>query len=89
MAMSSSLRNDIILNWEEVQCTLNGASTGFTFFEEMPASAIDYALTPVEQALFALRFRICLEQLKQLYIANFPNHLLGLFTKWVVGIVLL
>ena len=59
MAMRSSLLNDIILNREEVQCTLNGASTGFTF--------LDYALTPVQQSLFALRFRICLERLTQLY----------------------
>ena len=83
MAMRSSLLNDIILNWEKVQCTLNGASTGFTFFQEVPASATDDALTPAQQALFALRFRICLEQLKQLYIAHVLNHLLGLFTKWV------
>ena len=43
MAMMSSLLNDIILNWEKVQCTLNGASVGFTFFQEMPAGAIDDA----------------------------------------------
>ena len=28
--------------------TLNGASVGFTFFQEMPASAIDDALTPIQ-----------------------------------------
>ena len=32
MAMRSSLLNNIILNRKKVQCTLNGASTGFTFF---------------------------------------------------------
>ena len=87
MAMRSSLLKDIILTWEKVQCTLNGASVGFTFFQEMPASAIDDALTQVQKALFALRFRSCLEQFKQLHIAPVLNHLLGLFTKWVAGIV--
>ena len=53
MAMKSSLLNDIIWNREKIQCTLNGASAGFTFFQEMPASATDDALTPVQQALFA------------------------------------
>ena len=48
MAMKSSLLNDIILNREKVQCTLNGASVGFTFFQEMPAGAIDDALTPLQ-----------------------------------------
>ena len=64
MAMRSYLLNDISLNREKVQCTLNGASAGFTFFQEMPASAIDDALTPVQKAFFALRFRIYLKQLK-------------------------
>ena len=63
-AMRSSLLNDIILNREKVKCTLNGASTGFTFFQEMPASAIDDALTPAQKAFFALCFKICLEQFK-------------------------
>ena len=89
MAMRTSLLNDIVRDWEKVQCILNGASAGFTFFQEMPASAIDDALTPVQQAFFALRFRICLEQLKQLYITHVLNHLLGFFTKWDVGIILL
>ena len=48
VAMRSSLLNDIILNREKVQCTVNGASVGFTFFQEMPAGAIDDALTPVQ-----------------------------------------
>ena len=48
MAMRSSLLNDIILNWEKVQCTLNGTSVGFTFFQEMSSGAIDDALTPVQ-----------------------------------------
>ena len=43
MAMKSSFLNDIILNWEKVQCSLNDASAGFTFFQEMPAGAIDDA----------------------------------------------
>ena len=89
MAMRPSLLNDIIFELREVQCTLNGASAGFTFFQEMPASAIEDALTPIQQALFALRFRVCLEQFKQLYIAHVLNHFLGLLTKLVVGIVLL
>ena len=46
MAMWSSLLNDIILD-RKVEFTLNGASTGLTFFQEMPASATDDALTPV------------------------------------------
>ena len=39
------------------------------FLQEMPASAIDDALTPLQQTFFSLRFRIFLEQLKKLYIA--------------------
>ena len=50
MAMRSSLLNDIIRNCEKVQCTLNGASVGITFFQEMPAGAIDDAWTPVQLA---------------------------------------
>ena len=64
MAMTSSLLDNIILNRVKVQCSLNGASAGFTFFQEMPANAIDDALTPIQKAFFALRFRICPEQLK-------------------------
>ena len=64
MAVRSSFLNDIILNLEKVQCTLNGTSTGFTLFQEMPASAVDDALTPVQQAFFALRLGVRLEQLK-------------------------
>ena len=56
--------NDIILNWKKVQCTLNGASAGFTFFQEVPASAINDALISVKKAFFALHFGICLAQLK-------------------------
>ena len=63
-AMRSHLLNDIILNSKKVQRTLNGASAFFTFFQEMPASAIDDALIPVKKAFFALRLRICLAQLK-------------------------
>ena len=33
------------------------------------------------KTLFALRFRFCLEQFKQLYIAHVLNHFLGLLTK--------
>ena len=58
MAVRSPFLDDIILNREKVQCTLNGASAGFTFFQEMPASAIDNALTPVQKAFFAFRFRM-------------------------------
>ena len=70
VAMRSSLLNHIVRNWEKVQCVLNDASIGFTFFQEMPAGAIDNALTPIQWAFFALRFRVCLEQFKQLYIAH-------------------
>ena len=89
MAMRSHLLNDIMLNWEKVHCPLNDATAGFTFFQEVSASAINDALIPVKKAFFALRFRICLAQLKKLYIAHVLNHLLGLFTEWVVGIILL
>ena len=34
---------------------------GWLHFQEMPASTIDDALTPVQEAFFALRLRICLE----------------------------
>ena len=47
VAMRSSLLNDMILNWEKVQCFLDDASIGFTFFQEMPACAIDDAFAPV------------------------------------------
>ena len=63
------------------------ASAGFTFFQEMPTSAVNDALIPVK-AFFALHYRIRLAQLKYLYVAHVLNHLLGLFTKWVVGIIL-
>ena len=46
--MRSAVLNDIIWNCEKVQCTLNGSSVGFTFFQEMPASAIDDALAPIQ-----------------------------------------
>ena len=59
------------------------------FHQETPADAIDDALIPVHWALFALRFEICLKQLKQLCIAPVLNHLLRFFTEWVVGIILL
>ena len=55
-------------------------SAGFVFSQEMPASAINDALIP--KAFFALLVRICLAQLKQLYIAHVLNQLLGLFTKY-------
>ena len=55
----------------------------------MPACAIDDALTPVEQAFFALRLRICLEQLKEFYVAHVLNHFLGRRTERVVGFDLL
>ena len=79
--MRSSLLNDTFSNWEKVQCKLNGASVGFTFFQEMPASAIDNAFAQIWEAYFALRFTVCLEQFKQFYIAHIPNHFLGLLTK--------
>ena len=64
IAMRSSLLNDIIWDWEKVHCTLNGPSVGFTFYQEMPAGATDDAWTSIQWALFALRFRFCLEQCK-------------------------
>ena len=54
VAMRSSVLNDIILNWEKVQCPLNDASAGLTF--KRCASAIHDALSPKQQALCALRF---------------------------------
>ena len=54
MAMNSSLLNDIILNWAKVQCTMNGVSTGFTFFQESPANARNDALHPVKKAFIAI-----------------------------------
>ena len=68
IAMRSSLLNDIIFHREKIQCTLKDTSVGFTFFQEMPASAINDALTPRRWALFALRLRVRLEQFKQLYV---------------------
>ena len=40
VAMEPSLRDHIILNLVKVQCTLSGASTGFTFFQNMPANTL-------------------------------------------------
>ena len=50
-------------SWEKVQRILDDASVGCTFFQEMPACATDYSFTPIWKAFFALRFRVCLEQL--------------------------
>ena len=64
VAMRSLLLNDIILNSKKVQCPLKDASAGFTFFQEVPVSAINDALVPLKKAFFALHFRNCLAQLK-------------------------
>ena len=66
VAMRSSLLNHVIWNREKVQCLLDDASVGCTFFQEMPACAIDDAFTPVWLAFFALRLRVCVEKFKQL-----------------------
>ena len=50
---------------------------------------MDDALGPIQQAFFALRLWVCLEQFKQLYIAHVLNHFLGRRTERVVGFVLL
>ena len=47
VAMRSSLLNHVVWNREKVQCILDDASVGCTFFQEMPASAIDNAFTPI------------------------------------------
>ena len=67
----------------------NETSMGHNFFQEMPACAIDDAITPVGFSCFALRFGIRLEQFKQLYVAHVLNHLLCRRTERVVGFVLL
>ena len=64
MAMRSPLLNDIVRNWEKIQCPSEETSAGLFFSHEMPASAVDGALIPVKKAFFALRFRVCLAQLK-------------------------
>ena len=56
MAMRSSLLDDIILNWEKIQCPLKDTSAGFTFFQEMPTNAVNDALIPVKKSFFALHF---------------------------------
>ena len=48
VAMRSSLLNHMVRNWEKVQCILNDASVGCSFFQEMPTSAIDDALIPIQ-----------------------------------------
>ena len=47
MAMRSSLHNDIVRDREKIHCVLDDASVGCTFFQEMPACAIDNAFAPV------------------------------------------
>ena len=47
VAMRSSLLNHVVWNWEKVQCILDDASVDCTFFQEMPANAIDDAFAPV------------------------------------------
>ena len=71
----------------EVHCTLDNASVGCTFFQEMPACAVDDAFASVWWAFFALRLRVCLEHFKQLYVAHVLNHFLGRRTERVVGFV--
>ena len=85
VAMRSSLLDDVVWNWEKVQCILDDASIGFTFFQEMPACAIDDAFTPIWYTFFALRLRVRLEQFKQLHVAHVLNHFLWRRTEWVVG----
>ena len=89
VATRSSHVNHVVWNWEKVQCILGDASIGFTFFQEMPASAIDTAFTPVRQAFFALRLGVRLEQFKQLYVAHVLSHFLWRRTERVVSFVLL
>ena len=87
VAMRSSSRSLELR--EKVQCLLDDASVGCTFFQEMPASAIDDALTPVQKAFFALRLRVRLEQFKQLHVVHVLNHFLWHHTGRVVGYILL
>ena len=64
MALRSPFHNDIVRKWEKVQCPLNGASAGFTFFQEMPTSAVNDDMIPVKKAFFALHFGNRLAYLK-------------------------
>ena len=66
---------------KKIQCPSKATSTGLILSQEMPVSAVNDALIPVKKAFFALRFRVCLEQFKQLYLANVLNHFLGLLTN--------
>ena len=83
----SSLLDYVLWNWKKVQCVINDASVGCTFFQEMPACAIDDAFTPEWYAFFALRLRVRLEQFNQLYVAHVLNHFLCRRTERVVSFV--
>ena len=64
MARRSPFLNDIVRDWEKIQCPSEDTSAGLILFQEMPASAVDDVLIPARKAFFALHFRICLAQLK-------------------------
>ena len=60
IAMRSHLVNDIVRDWEKIQCPSEDTSAGLILFQEMPASAVNDALIPEKKAFFALHFRNCL-----------------------------
>ena len=66
MAVRSPFLNDIVRDWEKIQCPSEDTSAGLVLSQEMPASAVDDALTliPVKKAFFALHFKHCLAYLK-------------------------
>ena len=47
-----------------VSSVLVEMSAGFTFYHEMPTSAINYSLIPIKKAFCALHFWNCFAQLK-------------------------
>ena len=79
MATRSPILNDIVRDWEKIQCPSKDTSAGLILCKEMPASAVNDALIPVKKAFFALHFRNCFAQLIWLYTAHVLNHLLWLF----------
>ena len=59
-AMRSSLLDNIVRDWEKIQCPSEDASAGLILSQEMPASAVNDALIPVKKAFSTLPFRNCL-----------------------------
>ena len=90
MAIRLSLLNDMILNREKVQCTVNCASTAFTFFQEMPASAIFDAFTPVQKGILCIAFQDLSRTTQIALHCPCPqSSSLNFSPNFVVGIILL